>query len=93
MDENDKARALEEQTARSRDLRELSYGRGHGDWHDPPAEPADLTQDELGLLSSQVQGRHWNGWRRLTGDEDWVYGERMIQPTEAEPSSGKSHDK
>ena len=71
MDENDKARALEEQAARSRDLRELSYGRGHGDWHDPPAESADLTQDELGLLSSQVQGHHWNGWRRLTGDEDY----------------------
>jgi hypothetical protein len=88
MDENDKARALEEQTARSRDLRELSYGRGHGDWPDPPAEPADLTQDELGLLSSQVQGHHWNGLAI-----DWVYGERMIQPTEAEPSSGKAHDK
>ena len=71
MDENDKARALGEQAARSGDLRELSYGRGHGDWHDPPAESADLTQDELGLLSSQVQGHHWNGWRRLTGDEDY----------------------
>ena len=36
-----------------------------------PRSPADLTQDELGLLSSQVQGHHWNGWRRLTGDEDY----------------------
>ncbi len=69
MDENDKARALEEQAARSGDLRERSYG--HGDWLDPPAEPAEMTQDELGLLNSQVPGHHWNGWRRLTGDEDY----------------------
>ena len=71
MHENDQARALQEQAARSRDLRELSYGRGHGDWPDPLAEPAELTQDELGLLNSQVPGHHWNGWRRLTGDEDY----------------------
>ena len=71
MHESDKARALQEQAARSRDLRELSYGRGHGDWPDPLAEPAELTQDELGLLNSQVPGHHWNGWRRLTGDEDY----------------------
>ena len=71
MDDNDKARALEEQGARSRDLRELSYGRGHADWPDPPAEPTKLTQGELGLLHSQVPGHRWNGWCRMTGDEDY----------------------
>lgn len=63
MDEDDKARAAEEQAARSKDLREHSYGRGHGDWPDPLAESRELTQDELGLLHSQVPGHRWNGWR------------------------------
>jgi hypothetical protein len=27
--------------------------------------------DEPGLLPSQVPGHRWNGWRRLTGDEDY----------------------
>lgn len=70
MDKN-KARVLEEHAARSRNLGELSYGRGHGDRPDPLAEPAELTQDELGLLHSQVSGHRWNGWCRLTGDEDY----------------------
>jgi len=69
--ENDKARAVGEQAARSRDLRDLSYGRGRGDWPDPVAEPAELTQDEPSLLGSQVPGHRWNGWCRLTGDEDY----------------------
>ncbi len=33
---------------------------------------------------------------RETGHEkavDWIYGERLLQPTEAQPSSGKAHDK
>jgi hypothetical protein len=70
MDEN-KARALEEQAGRSRDRRKLSCGRGPGDWPDPLAESAELTQDELGLLHSQVPGHRWNGWCRLTGDEGY----------------------
>lgn len=52
---------LEEQAARYRDLRELSYGCGHGDWPGPLAELSELTQDELDLLYSQVPGHHWNG--------------------------------
>jgi hypothetical protein len=41
MGENDKARALKEQSARSGDLRELSYVRGHWreDRPDPLSEP------------------------------------------------------
>jgi len=70
--ENDKARALKEQAARSRDFRELSYVRGHWreDRPDPLSEPHEPAPDELGLLHSQVPGHRWNGWRRLTGDED-----------------------
>lgn len=37
----------------------------------PLAESSELTQDQLGLLRSQVPGHRWNGWRRLTGDEDY----------------------
>ncbi len=33
-----------------------------------PYEPAP---GEPGLLPSQVPGHRWNGWRRLTGDEDY----------------------
>ena len=36
MDENDKARDLMKQAARFWQLRELSYGRRHRDWPDPP---------------------------------------------------------
>ncbi len=73
MDENDndQARSLEEQAARYRGLRELSYGCGHGDWPGPLAELSELRQDELDLLYSQVPGHRWNGWYRLTGDEDY----------------------
>jgi hypothetical protein len=73
MDENARARALEERAARSRDLRKLSCGRGYRreDWSDPLIEPGELTEDEVGLLHSQVPGHRWNGWCRLTGDEDY----------------------
>jgi hypothetical protein len=71
MDENDKAGALREQAAGSRRLWELSDGPGRGDGPDPVTEPWDLTPDELGLLHSQVPGHRWDGWCRLTGDEDY----------------------
>jgi hypothetical protein len=67
MGENDKARALKEQSARSRDFRELSYVRGH--WREdrpgPLSEPHEAAPDGLGSLHSQVPGHRWNGWRRL----------------------------
>ena len=69
MDGNAKARDLEEQSAITRQLSELSYGRSRGDWPDPLREPCELAQDELDLLQSKVAGHRWDGWRRLTGDE------------------------
>ena len=71
MDKNVRAREPEEQAARARHLWESSYGRRREDWPDPLREPYEPTQDELGLLHSQVPGHRWNGWRRLTGDEDY----------------------
>jgi hypothetical protein len=71
MEENDKAKALEEQATRSRGPRELSHGGECEDRPDPLAESGELTQDELGFLRSQVPGHRWNAWRRLTGEEDY----------------------
>ena len=71
VDKNVRAREPEEQAARARHLWESSYGRRREDWPDPLREPYELAQDELDLLHSQVPGHRWNGWRRLTGDEDY----------------------
>ena len=71
MDENDKARDLQDPAARTRHQWELAYGHRCEDWPDPLREPYEPTQDELALLQSQVAGHHWDGWRRLTGDEDY----------------------
>jgi hypothetical protein len=69
MDENDEARALQDQIPRSRQPGELRYG--HGYWPEPLTEPCEPTPDELDLLHSQLPGHRWDGWRRLTGDEDY----------------------
>ena len=71
MDENAGAREPEEQTARTGRLLEFSSGHRREDWPDPLREPYEPAQDELDLLHSQVPGHRWNGWRRLTGDEDY----------------------
>jgi hypothetical protein len=71
VDENDKARNPQEQAAETRHQWELSHGHRRDDWPDPLREPYEPTQDELGLLHSQVPGHRWSGWRRLTGDEDY----------------------
>ncbi len=71
MDENTGAREPEEQAAKTRRLSELSCGHRREDWPDLLRESYEPTQDELGLLHSQVPGHRWNGWRRLTGDEDY----------------------
>lgn len=71
MDENAKARDLEEQAAIARQLSGLSYRRSRGDWPDPLREPCELAQDELDLLQSKVAGHRWDGWRRLTGAEGY----------------------
>jgi hypothetical protein len=71
MDEHVKAGDLQAQAARTRRLREPSHGLSHSDWPDPFADPGELTSDELDLLQSHVPGHRWDGWRRLTGDEDY----------------------
>ena len=71
MDVNDKARDLQEQTARTGQVRKLGTGCRWGDWRDSLTEPCEPTPDELELLQSQVAGHRWDGWRRLTGDEDY----------------------
>jgi len=75
MDENARTRDSEEHAAKTWYLWKWNYGPRHEDWPDPLREllrePYEPTQDELDLLHSQVPGHRWNGWRRLTGDEDY----------------------
>ena len=69
MDENAEAREPEEQAAKTR--RPGEQVNGHEDWPEPLREPGEPAPDELDLLYSQVSGHRWNGWRRLTGGEDY----------------------
>ena len=71
MDVNDKAGDLQEQTARTDHVRKLGTGCRWEDWRDSLTEPCEPTPDELELLQSQVAGHRWDGWRRLTDDEDY----------------------
>jgi hypothetical protein len=76
MDENARARAkdiedVEEQSAGTSQLWELSYRRSREDAPDPPRGSYGLAQGELDFLHSHVSGHRWNAWRRLTGDEDY----------------------
>jgi len=71
MDENVRATGPAEQAAKTGRLREFSPGHRREDWPDPLTEPDEPAPDELDLLHSQVPGHRWNGWRRLTGDEDY----------------------
>jgi hypothetical protein len=71
VDEDAGARKPEEQAATTGCLSELSYGHPREDWPDRLTEPYEPSPDELDLLHSQVPGHRWNGWRRLTGDEDY----------------------
>ena len=69
MDENAVAREPEEQAAKTRRPGEQVHG--HEDWPEPLREPGEPAPDELDLLYNQVSGHRWNGWRRLTGGEDY----------------------
>ena len=71
MDVNGKVRDLQGQAARTSHVRKLGTGYSWGDWRDSLTEPCAPTPDELELLQSQVAGHRWDGWRRLTGDEDY----------------------
>jgi len=90
------ARDLIEQSAGAGDLRQLSYRRGRGDWADSLAESTELTQAELDLLHSQVPGHRWNGWCRLTGDEDYYAacccGWRSTDTGDVSPMLGQVRD-
>ncbi len=67
MDENVRTRDPQEQAAITRQPWDLSLGGRP----DPLTEPCEQAQDELDLLHSQVPGHRWDGWHRLTGDEDY----------------------
>jgi len=71
MDENPGAGEPEEKAARAGRPSELSHGHRREDRPDQLRDPYEPTQDESDLLPSQVPGHRWNGWRRLTGDEDY----------------------
>jgi hypothetical protein len=71
MDENPRARKPDEQAATDRHLSEPSHEHQRQDRPDRLRDPYEQAQDELDLLHSQVQGHRWNGWRRLSGDEDY----------------------
>jgi hypothetical protein len=71
MDENVKVRESQEHAARTGCVCEPGYGPSRGDWPHQLTEPGELTPDELDLLQSHVPGHRWDGWRRLTGDEDY----------------------
>ena len=71
MDENPEAVEPEEQAAKTRHPSQLSHEHRRQDWPDRLREPYEPTQDEFDLLPSQMPGHRWNGWRRLTGDENY----------------------
>jgi len=71
VDEDARARKPEEQAAEVRRQWEFSYGHRREDWPEPLTEPYQPTRGELDLLHSQVPGHRWNGWRRLTGAEEY----------------------
>jgi len=56
MDEDDRARQLQEQVGKTGQLSELGYGHRPGDWPDRLTEPCEPAQDELDLLQSHVPG-------------------------------------
>ena len=52
-----------------------------------------LTQEELGqALSRSKDAAQAYGPPGQQEAVDWIYGERLIEPPTAEPSSGKAHD-
>src|SRR5690349_10084095 len=72
MEENPGAREPDEQQATgTRRLPEPGHGYRRQDRPDPLTGPYQPAPDEPGLLPSQAPGHRWNGWRRLTGDEDY----------------------
>ena len=71
MDENAKARDLEEQSAITRQPWGPAMGPGARTSLVPLAESYEPAYDELDLLWGKAAGHRWDSWRRLTGDEDY----------------------
>jgi hypothetical protein len=56
MDEDDRARELQEQVGKTGQLSEFGYGRRPGDWPGRPTEPCEPTQDGLDLRRAACRG-------------------------------------
>jgi hypothetical protein len=71
MDENAKARDLQEQATMTRQPWGPAMGPAARTSLAPLAESCEPAYDELDLLRGKAAGHRWDGWRRLTGDEDY----------------------
>jgi len=71
MEENAKARDLEEQAVITRQGRELSYEHRREDWPDQLPEGYEPARGEFDLPQGKVPGHRCDGWRRMTGDEGY----------------------
>lgn len=71
VDENAKASDLEEQSTIARRPWGPDVGPGARTSLAPLAESYEPAYDELDLLRGKAAGHRWDGWRRLTGDEDY----------------------
>ena len=71
MDDNAKARDLEAQATMTRQPSGPAMGPGARTSLPPLAESCEPAYDELDVLRGKAAGHRWDGWRRLTGDEDY----------------------
>lgn len=71
MDENAKARDLEEQATITRQPWGPAMGPGARTSLAPLGESCEPAYEELDLLRGKAAGHRWDGWRRLTGGEDY----------------------
>ena len=71
MDENAEARDLEEQATITRQPWGPAIGPGARTGLGPLAQSYEPAYDEFDMLLGKAAGHRWDGWRRLTGDEDY----------------------
>ena len=71
MDEKAKARDLEEQATITGQPWGPAIGPGARTSLAPLGESYEPAYDEFDLLRGKAAGHRWDGWRRLTGDEDY----------------------
>ncbi len=77
MDETAKARDLEEQATTTRPPWGPAMGPGARTSLAPLGESCERAYGELDLLRGKAAGDRWDGWRLLTGDEDY-FGTREL---------------